>query len=143
MSNIKERVLLIAESKGISKTEFFKELGLSYANFKGIQKQSALSSDAIDTILSKHPDVNPAWLIIEEGSMYRQETANVANDNVISYKSSEKSKPTLPTSSNKDRIVKSLEQTITALQQTVLSQEKTIHSLEQQIAMMRDIKKKM
>lgn len=143
MSNIKERVLLIAESKGISKTEFFKELGLSYANFKGVQKQSALSSDAIDTILSKHPDINPSWLIIEEGDMYREGKVQVANDNVINYKSTTKPKSTLPTSSNKDRIVTSLEQTISALQQTVLSQEKTIHSLEQQIAMMGDAKKKM
>lgn len=136
MSNIKERVLLIAESKGISKTEFFKELGLSYANFKGIQKQSALSSDAIDIILSKHPDINPSWLIIKEGDMYREGAIPIANDKGMDYESTPIRKKAATTTDSPDKIISSLEQTIQALQQTVRSQEKTIHSLEQQIAIM-------
>lgn len=142
MSNIKERVLLIAESKGISKTEFFKELGLSYANFKGIQKQSALSSDAIDIILSKHPDINPSWLIIEEGDMYREGVIPIANDKGMDYESTPKRK-TAVTTDRPDKIISSLEQTIEALQQAVRSQKKTIQSLEQQITMLQEAQKKM
>ncbi|MCP1251506.1 DNA-binding protein [Elizabethkingia sp. S0634] len=69
MSNIKDRVLQIAEYKNISKELFFKELGLSYANFKGIQKKSALGSDAIDIILSKHNDISTEWLVLGKGDM--------------------------------------------------------------------------
>src|SRR5690606_21924436 len=73
MTNIKERVLLISESKGIHKTEFFRVLGLSYANFKGVQKNSALGSDAISTILSNYPDISPEWLITGAGEMLRED----------------------------------------------------------------------
>lgn len=63
MTNIKDRILQIAELKGVKKELFFKNLGLSYANFKGIQKKSALNSDAIDKILSKYNDISYEWLI--------------------------------------------------------------------------------
>ncbi|HFI4797898.1 MULTISPECIES: DNA-binding protein [Elizabethkingia] len=76
MSNIKDRVLQIAEYKNISKELFFKELGLSYANFKGIQKKSALGSDAIDIILSKHNDISTEWLVLGKGDMLH----NIATD---------------------------------------------------------------
>ncbi|WP_437920168.1 hypothetical protein [Sphingobacterium sp. LRF_L2] len=109
MTNIKDRVLAIAESKGISKTDFFKELGLSYANFKGIQKQSALNSDAIATILCSHKDVNPTWLIMGEGKMYQ----------------------------NDDSILSGSESSMTnALYKVIESQDKTIQSLEKQITLL-------
>lgn len=70
MTTIKERVLQIAEYKEIKKESFFNSLGVSYANFKGIQKKSALSSDTIDIILSKYPDISPIWLISDKGDMF-------------------------------------------------------------------------
>lgn len=69
MSNIKDRVLEVCEFKGVKKELFFKNLGLSYANFKGIQKKSALNSDAIDKIISKYTDIDPFWLITGKGNM--------------------------------------------------------------------------
>ncbi|MDV2442564.1 DNA-binding protein [Elizabethkingia anophelis] len=81
MSNIKDRVLQIAEHKGIGKELFFKELGLSYANFKGIQKKSALGSDAIDTILSKHNDISTEWLVLGKGSMLNDIESNSKSTN--------------------------------------------------------------
>ena len=44
-SNIKERVLYISESKGITREKFFEDLGITYGNFKGKAKEKALSSD--------------------------------------------------------------------------------------------------
>lgn len=72
MTTIKDRVLQIAENKGISKEKFFKDLDLSYANFKGVQKRSALSSDSIVKILSKHNTVNSEWLLTGEGPMLKE-----------------------------------------------------------------------
>lgn len=81
MSNIKDRVLQIAEYKNISKELFFKELGLSYANFKGIQKKSALGSDAIDIILSKHNDISTEWLVLGKGDMLNNIGADLKSTN--------------------------------------------------------------
>lgn len=120
MSNIKERVLLIAESKNIRKADFFKDLGLSYANFKGIQKTSALNSDAIVTILSRYPDIAPEWLITGRGEMFRQ-GGTVARDNTQFY--------------DEPVIVNEIETTlIDALQLVIATQEKTIKSLESQVS---------
>ncbi len=73
MTTIKDRVLQISDYKGIAKQKFFKELGLSYANFKGIQKKSALNSDAIDKILTSYSEINYEWLISGKGSMIKEE----------------------------------------------------------------------
>ncbi|PRD50762.1 hypothetical protein [Sphingobacterium gobiense] len=122
MSNIKERVLQIADSKKISKTDFFKGLGLSYANFKGMQKNTGLNSDTVVTILSRYPDINPAWLIIGEGTMYRKESS-VARDEGELYE--------------EPVIVNEIEHTlIDALKLVISSQEKTIISLEKQISIL-------
>ncbi len=123
--NVKERVLLIAEKKGISKTEFFKDVGLSYANFKGGQKNTALSSDAMVAILTRHPDISPAWLLMGEGKMMRSAelepvaplpiagTAALSSEGLLVYK-----------------------QLIAALEQTINAQEKTISALEGQVVLL-------
>lgn len=119
MSNIKERVLLIAEHHGISKTDFFKDLELSYANFKGMQKMTALNSDAVARILSKYPDINPEWLVLGQGYMLRDGTAT-AQEKEEFY-----AEPV---------VINELEPTlIEVLKLVISSQEKTIKSLEKQV----------
>ena len=119
--NVKERVLLIAEKKGISKTEFFKDVGLSYANFKGGQKNTALSSDAMIAILTRHPDISPAWLLMDEGKMMRAAETVSPEPQMAS------------TSSEGSSISKQL---VAALEQTIKAQEKTISALEGQVVLL-------
>lgn len=76
LSNIKERILYFIEYQGEKKENFFQELGLSYANFKGIQKKSALNSDAIDKILTKYSELNAEWLLTGRGDMLREVYSN-------------------------------------------------------------------
>lgn len=71
MTTIKERILQFIEYQGEKKESFFENLGLSYANFKGVQKKSALNSDSIDKIISKYPEINLEWLISGIGSMLK------------------------------------------------------------------------
>lgn len=71
---VKERILLIAGHAKLSKIEFFKDLGMSYANFKGEQKKSGLSSDALLKILIKYPEIDPSWLLLGEGEMVRNKS---------------------------------------------------------------------
>ena len=61
------------ENQGEKKETFFEDLGMSYANFKGVQKKSALGSDKIDKILSKYPDLNLEWLFSGKGEMQKSE----------------------------------------------------------------------
>jgi len=122
--NVKERVLLIAETKGISKTEFFRDVQLSYANFKGGQKNTALSSDAMIAILSKHPDISPAWLLMGEGTMMRK------------YEKVEVSAPPVETTPATAEGLGIYKQLINALEQTVKAQEKTNLSLEGQVSLL-------
>lgn len=119
--NVKERVLLIAEKKGISKTEFFKDVGLSYANFKGGQKNTALSSDAMIAILTRHPDISPAWLLLGEGKMMR--TAGAVSP-----------EPQMGATSSEGPSVS--KQLVAALEQTIKAQEKTISALEGQVTLL-------
>ncbi|WP_312187346.1 hypothetical protein [Sphingobacterium sp.] len=122
--NVKERVLLIAETKRISKTEFFKDVELSYANFKGGQKNTALSSDAMIAILIKHPDISPTWLLMGEGAMMRK------ND------SGDVSAPTVETAPATAEGLAIYKQLVNALEQTIKAQEKTILSLEGQVSLL-------
>ena len=122
--NVKERVLLIAETKRISKTEFFKDVELSYANFKGGQKNTALSSDAMIAIWIKHPDINPTWLLMGEGAMMRK------ND------SGDISAPTVETAPATAEGLAIYKHLVNALEQTIKAQEKTILSLEGQVSLL-------
>ena len=78
ISNIKERILYLADFKGIAKEKFFTEIGMTYGNFKGKQKNTALNSDALDRILSIHPDVDALWLITGNGSVVVHSSENDA-----------------------------------------------------------------
>lgn len=73
-SSIKDRILKIPASKGLSKEKFFEILGVSYGNFKGKSKTSSLSSDVIVEISSIFPDVNIEWLLSGKGPMLKEET---------------------------------------------------------------------
>ncbi|WP_233898321.1 hypothetical protein [Tenacibaculum piscium] len=68
-TNIKERILQLANFKGISYQKFFDELELNYSNFKGKQKLSGINSNSIERIISKYPELNLRWLITNEGEM--------------------------------------------------------------------------
>ncbi len=129
MSNIKERVLQIAEYNGVSKTDFFKDLELSYANFKGAQKMTALNSDAVASILSRYPDVEPEWLVTGNGPMLRQ-GGNIVRDEVALYQDGG-----MP-SENEPGL-------IDALKQVIASQEKTILALEGQVMILKEERKRL
>ncbi|MGO1597568.1 MAG: hypothetical protein ACTHZ1_13795 [Sphingobacterium sp.] len=134
MSNIKERVLQIAEVKGIPKIEFFKALGISYANFKGAQKKAALGSDAISVILNHFSDIHAEWLVLGEGAMIKEEQFHSGEIAI-----------TLP--SKIDRFVDStavsvaLEKVIGAQQITIQSQEVAIAALTARIEQLEKKKK--
>lgn len=74
-SNIKERVLYISESKGITREKFFEDLGITYGNFKGKAKEKALSSDVLAKIITKYPEISSEWLLTGNGEILKSEGA--------------------------------------------------------------------
>lgn len=82
LTTIKERVLYIAELKGIAKSVFFEEIGMSYSNFKGKNKKTPLNSDTIVDILSKYPDINPSWLLQGKGEILTSTSCKVPDKSI-------------------------------------------------------------
>lgn len=68
---IKERVLQLAEIKGVAKEKFLESIDMTYGSFKGAAKKGTLNSDAIDKLLTNYPDVNPDWLVTGRGEILR------------------------------------------------------------------------
>lgn len=69
---IKEKILSYLDETGKVKADFYKAIGASPSNFKGVGKASALSSDKIALILKLYPDLSPDWLLNDIGDMIRQ-----------------------------------------------------------------------
>lgn len=79
-TNIKERILQIAKDKGLSYEFFFSDLGLSYSNFKGKQRDTSLQSDSIDKIISKYSDIDLHWLITGQKKYSQKEVSSIASE---------------------------------------------------------------
>ena len=79
-ANIKDRVLYLAEIKGIGKKKLCENIGMTYSNFTGKAKETPLNSTAIGNILTILPDVNPLWLILGKGDTFQ---ANNSENSII------------------------------------------------------------
>jgi hypothetical protein len=71
-TNIKGRVVRIAEKQDVSKEDFFKSIGMTSANFRGKAKETPLNSNAIVNIITKYPDTDLYWLL--RGSSKNEKT---------------------------------------------------------------------
>lgn len=78
---IKDRIIQLIEHKSIAKENFYKEIGVTSANFRGKARESDLKSETIVKILSVIKDVNTEWLLTGKGEMLKsdQPKATVAN----------------------------------------------------------------
>lgn len=79
-TNIKDRVVQVAEAQDMSKEAFFRSIGMSSANFRGKAKESPLNSNAIVNIITKYPETDLYWLL--HGS-YKE--ANMVKEASVSY----------------------------------------------------------
>lgn len=69
---IKDRIIQVLEKKGIAKENFYIQIGMTSASFRGNARKTPLNSTAIENILSIIPDLNPDWLLTGKGSMFRE-----------------------------------------------------------------------
>lgn len=73
-SNIKDRILKVAETYKVSKERFFEELDISYGNFKGSAKKTPINSLFLENLLTKYPELSAEWLVTGRGPMLRNDT---------------------------------------------------------------------
>lgn len=80
MTTIKERILQISNYKRVSKEKFFEELEVSYGNFKGKAKESALNSNILEKIIAKMPEISAEWLLTGKGEMLKSSVQNIVQN---------------------------------------------------------------
>lgn len=71
ISPIKERILQFLEIRQISKVDFCKATGISYANLKGKGLASEIGGLQIAKILSIYKEMSSEWLIMGQGPMLK------------------------------------------------------------------------
>lgn len=69
---IKERIIQLIEYKRFVKEVFFKKIGVTSANFRGMAKNTPVNSNTIENIFTEIPDLNLEWLITGRGEMLKE-----------------------------------------------------------------------
>lgn len=72
LTEIKSRLLQFAKTEGLTKEKFYSKIGIDGANFRGKNAESDLGSEKIVSILRVFPELNPDWLMLGNGEMYRK-----------------------------------------------------------------------
>ncbi|PQA92765.1 hypothetical protein SAMN05421796_11050 [Chryseobacterium piscicola] len=73
-----DRILQIIDYKGITKSKFYKETGLSNGF---LDKVKDIGVSKLDYILKAYPDININWLISGEGNMIKENTETIIQKN--------------------------------------------------------------
>lgn len=71
METVKDRLMQFLESRGISKSEFSRRMGLSNAYIGSMRK--SMPSDKVSRLMELFPELNREWLLYGEGSMLKNE----------------------------------------------------------------------
>lgn len=79
---IVDRILRIIELKGLNKSRFYKETGLSNGF---LDKVKDVGASKIELILKTYPDINPKWILTGKGDIFKNNTNNTEHD--INYNS--------------------------------------------------------
>lgn len=84
-TNIKERILYIADLKEIKKDDFIESLNQKYSNYRGVSKKSAPSAEVLAEISTKYPDVNITWILTGKGTPLKDELRKEVNQNILGH----------------------------------------------------------
>lgn len=66
ISPIKQRILSFAETLGISKREFYSQIGVSRGT---LESKSSITEDVMARFIARFPQVSPSWLLTGNGNM--------------------------------------------------------------------------
>lgn len=72
--DIRERIIVYLSIKSITKYRFYQLTGLSNGF---LDKNSSISSKNCQKICNAFPDLNPVWLVMGVGEMYKKSTSEL------------------------------------------------------------------
>jgi hypothetical protein len=131
---IADRLKIYIDFKRINIAEFERSVQMSNGSFsKNIKENRSISSDKLEIILSKYPEINPQWLLTGTGSM----VITGAEPSIKSAIKSEHHAPPNPCAECTAKAVR-----ISDLEKTIYIQEKLIESLEREIKYLKGEQKK-
>lgn len=106
ISPIKERILQYIDNKGITKTDFCENTGISYQNMKGKSLFSEIGGSQIAKILSVYPEISSEWILTGNGEMLKNSNEVEINSTA---KEPEAKYTTCASCKSKDKLIITLE----------------------------------
>lgn len=105
----RERLIQFVDYKGISKSKFYSNVGLSNGF---LDKNNHIGSDKIEKIIYKFPELNLNWLITGEGEMIKNEDSmSILNEKGTRYNRKEE------VSDNYDYLISELRKRVVFLEE--------------------------
>ena len=77
ISPIKQRILSFAETLGISKREFYTQIGVSRGT---LESKSSITEDVMARFIARFPQVSPSWLLTGNGDMIISQNTDMKNE---------------------------------------------------------------
>lgn len=77
ISPIKQRILLFADSLGISKREFYSKIDVSRGT---LESKTGITEDIVAKFIATFPDISPEWLLTGKGNMLRKHAIPVLEE---------------------------------------------------------------
>ncbi|HIB8179266.1 TPA: peptidase S24 [Elizabethkingia anophelis] len=131
---IVDRILHFIQFKGINKSTFYKEVGLSNGFLDKATKD--IGSSKVEQMLKAYPEINPSWLLTGKGDMLKSDVP------ITSIKDSEK----LYSHEKRDKAIEELEKRHRGdkelYEKLILSYKERISEMKKEIIFLREQLKK-
>ncbi|MFV0598786.1 MAG: hypothetical protein ACK5M0_03565 [Bacteroidales bacterium] len=89
---IKSRIMQIPDLLGITKSEFYKKIGVSSSNYNGKSRYSEITADILYKISTVYSEISIEWLVTGKGEMLRSNATNEIKVNEVPCKEDYKEK---------------------------------------------------
>lgn len=79
---MENRILKVIDNSGLTASEFALKVGIQSAQISHIKSgRNKVSLEIVQRILANFDEINPDWLILGKGEMYRNSTKTIENQN--------------------------------------------------------------
>ena len=131
---IVDRILQIIDFKGINKSTFYKEVGLSNGFLDKATKN--IGASKIEQILKAYPEINPDWFLTGEGNMLKKDIPNTSVKDSSKAYSQEDEKNII------NELEKRYKEDKELYEKLILSYKERISELKEEIVFLREQLKK-
>jgi DNA-binding XRE family transcriptional regulator len=131
---MKERIIQVMNTEGLSSSKFAEEIGIQRAAMSHIlNERNKPSADVVIKILTRFQEINPEWLLLGIGQMKRSSSGhplmkqsdlftNVTSDKSNTPKAPVQQREPIPKTAGKQTVSPDIS-TVTAMKETFVSEE--------------------